>query len=207
MSELKPCPFCGADGELPSGDGTQYEIWCSDCGQSVASTQISDLMTLEERKADKFTNHRYAEEYIERAKAHTIEKWNTRTLMGRGEPARFRQIGFTRIDRIGRPSAMILSDTKYRSGDDAGVYVPVFVDEGEAQAPVVDGAVPDVTISSVDMFNFVGNSQGSDLIAYTADGGFSTTPIAGHQSVSIRKHNGRFVIEVMNLDSAIKGEG
>jgi hypothetical protein len=54
---------------------------------------------------------------------------------------RFQQIGFTRIDRIGRPSAMIISDTKYRAASDAGVYVPVFVGEGDTQAPAVGDAV------------------------------------------------------------------
>lgn len=54
---------------------------------------------------------------------------------------RFQRIGFTRIDRIGRPSAMILADTKYRAASDAGVYVPVFVGEGDTQAPAVGDAV------------------------------------------------------------------
>lgn len=76
--ELKPCPFCGDTPELPSGDGTQYEIECSGCGQAMAGVQICDLMTLEERVADTFANYRYSEEFVERAKVEAIERWNTR---------------------------------------------------------------------------------------------------------------------------------
>ena len=77
MLELKPCPFCGETPELPHGDGTQYEIEC-DCGMASSSVQISDLMTIEERVADKFTDYRYGEEFIERAKTEAVERWNTR---------------------------------------------------------------------------------------------------------------------------------
>lgn len=76
--ELKPCPFCGEIPDLPSGDGTQYEIECGSCAMAMASVQISDLMTIEERQSDPFTNYRYAEQYIERAKAEAIKQWNTR---------------------------------------------------------------------------------------------------------------------------------
>ncbi|MDN4147593.1 Lar family restriction alleviation protein [Pseudomonas tohonis] len=76
--ELKPCPFCGETPDLPSGDGTQYEIECGSCGMAMASVQISDFMTIEERKADPFTNYRYAEQFIDRAKAEAINQWNTR---------------------------------------------------------------------------------------------------------------------------------
>ncbi len=77
-SELKPCPFCGDTPELPSGDGTQYEIECGGCGQAMASVQICDLMTIEERVADTFTDYRYGEEFVERAMVEAIERWNTR---------------------------------------------------------------------------------------------------------------------------------
>lgn len=77
IKELKPCPFCGGDAELPSGDGTQYEIEC-DCGMSMSSVQISDLMTFKERDGDKFICNRYEEKYIERAKNEAISQWNTR---------------------------------------------------------------------------------------------------------------------------------
>lgn len=76
--ELKPCPFCGGTPELPNGYGTQYEIECGGCGQAKAGVQICDLMTLEERAADTFTDYRYGEEFIERAKVEAIERWNTR---------------------------------------------------------------------------------------------------------------------------------
>lgn len=76
--DLKPCPFCGSTPDFPNGNGTQYEIHCDDCGQSVASIQICDLMTLEERKAEQFINYRYSEEYIERAKNEAIDRWNER---------------------------------------------------------------------------------------------------------------------------------
>jgi len=75
---LKPCPFCGDTPELPDGAGTQYEIECGGCGQAMASVQICDLMTLEERVADAFTDYRYGEEFVERAKVQAIEHWNNR---------------------------------------------------------------------------------------------------------------------------------
>lgn len=76
--ELKPCPFCGSTPSLPSGHGTQYEIECNGCGQAMASVQICDLMTIEERVYDEFKNYRYGEEFIDRAKLAAIENWNTR---------------------------------------------------------------------------------------------------------------------------------
>jgi len=63
---------------LPSGNGTQYNIECGECGQAIAGAQISDHMTIEERLADGFISYRYRDEYIERAKAAAIERWNTR---------------------------------------------------------------------------------------------------------------------------------
>lgn len=79
--ELKPCPFCGEVPDLPSGDGTQYEIECGNCAMAMASVQICDLMTGEERSAEKFTNDRYSEQYVERAKAEAIKQWNTRATL------------------------------------------------------------------------------------------------------------------------------
>lgn len=76
--ELKPCPFCGGKPTLPDGDGTQYQIECDDCGQAMASVQICDLMTPDERHADSFTGYRYAEKFIDRAKHAAIRNWNTR---------------------------------------------------------------------------------------------------------------------------------
>lgn len=75
--ELLPCPFCGETPELPSGDGTQYEIECG-CGQASAGVQICDLMTIEERVADELNDFRYGEEFVERAKVEAIARWNTR---------------------------------------------------------------------------------------------------------------------------------
>lgn len=77
-TELLPCPFCSTQPALPDGDGTQYEISCEDCGGAVASVQICDLMTLEERASDSFEDYRYGEEFVERAKLEAIGKWNTR---------------------------------------------------------------------------------------------------------------------------------
>lgn len=85
--ELKPCPFCGEKPELPSGDGTQYEIECGGCGQAMAGVQICDLMTIEERAAGEFTNYRYAEEFVERAKVEAIANWNLRAQPAEAEGA------------------------------------------------------------------------------------------------------------------------
>lgn len=79
--KLEPCPFCGDVPELPSGDGTQYEIECGGCGQAMASVQICDLMTRAERATGSFTDHRYGEQFIERAKLEAIERWNTRAQL------------------------------------------------------------------------------------------------------------------------------
>lgn len=76
--ELKPCPFCSDTPDLPSGDGTQYDIECGGCGQAMVAVQICDLMTLDERCSDNFTDYRYADEFVERAKKEAIERWNTR---------------------------------------------------------------------------------------------------------------------------------
>ncbi len=76
-SVLRPCPFCGAVPEYPSGDGTQYEIKCR-CGHAGSSVRICDLMTLEERQVDDFTDHRYGEQFILRAKEQAAKNWNTR---------------------------------------------------------------------------------------------------------------------------------
>jgi len=74
---ILPCPFCGETPELPDGFGTQYDIEC-DCGRSRSGVQICDLMTIEERMADEFTDYRYGEEYITRARDEAIEAWNKR---------------------------------------------------------------------------------------------------------------------------------
>lgn len=77
MNELLGCPFCGEAPELPDGDGTQYEIECT-CGMARCSVRICDLMTIEERMSDDFTDYRYGEEFIDRAKREAVRKWNTR---------------------------------------------------------------------------------------------------------------------------------
>lgn len=77
LSELLCCPFCGQVPQLPDGVGTQYVIDCS-CGMASSSVQICDLMTIEERVNDKFTDYRYDATYVERAKNEAIKNWNTR---------------------------------------------------------------------------------------------------------------------------------
>jgi len=77
---LKPCPFCGFIPKLPSGQGTQYELWC-ECGQSIVAVQICDLMSHEEHmNTDLDSNHYYPKEFIERAKQKVITMWNTRYI-------------------------------------------------------------------------------------------------------------------------------
>ncbi|MFI8479681.1 Lar family restriction alleviation protein [Pseudomonas sp. NPDC078700] len=88
--KLKPCPFCGETPDLPDGTGTDYEIWC-DCGHAMSCVQICDLMTIEERTADSFTNYRYADEFVERAKIEAIAQWNNRAALEQdcGEVVRY----------------------------------------------------------------------------------------------------------------------
>lgn len=80
MKTLKPCPFCGTVPVLPDGFGTQFEIECDHCCMAICSVQISDLMTIEERVADPFSNERcsYKKTYVDRAMNEAIDRWNTR---------------------------------------------------------------------------------------------------------------------------------
>jgi len=75
---LLGCPFCNTVPEYPSGDGTQYEIVCEQCGMAQSCVQISDIMTIEERISDDFIDYRYGEEFVERAKEYTTKMWNKR---------------------------------------------------------------------------------------------------------------------------------
>jgi len=72
--QLNRCP-CGKTPSLPSGDGTQYEIYC-DCGMTNSCVQICDLMSLDERLGDDFIGCRYQQIYIDRARDKAIENWN-----------------------------------------------------------------------------------------------------------------------------------
>jgi hypothetical protein len=79
--ELKPCPFCGTDMKLPDPEecsGTFIEFGCEGCGQAQVSLQISDFMTIEERHADNFQDHRYSLKYINRVLREAQAAWNTR---------------------------------------------------------------------------------------------------------------------------------
>lgn len=79
MSELLPCPFCGAQPTIPDGYGTEYTLECSDCGVPVVMVQISEYMTIEESQEDLFTDYRFKQEYIDRAAKIAAEIWNRRT--------------------------------------------------------------------------------------------------------------------------------
>lgn len=72
-----PAPCCGSDPNLPSGEGTQYEVEC-DCGHFCVRVQISDTMTIDERVEEPFTDFKYSPEYIARASAEAKTLWNTR---------------------------------------------------------------------------------------------------------------------------------
>ena len=81
MKLESPCPFCGEIPELSEWTeyyGTFLDLEC--CIVSI-SIQISDLMTLEERKNEPFItlkNPRYSRVYIERAMDEAIRLWETR---------------------------------------------------------------------------------------------------------------------------------
>lgn len=84
MTELKKCPLCGVKPKLPDCCGTQYELWCDNCGMVVSSIQISDLMTIEERLNSRDlsseNNYKYEQEYIDRAEKEAIQAWNNRPI-------------------------------------------------------------------------------------------------------------------------------
>lgn len=80
--QLRPCPFCGtAAPEFPFDiPGTQYEVQCLDCCQSMVSIQICDLMTIDERETGWINaESRYRTEFVLRARRGAIEAWNRRT--------------------------------------------------------------------------------------------------------------------------------
>jgi len=82
MTDLKPCPFCGVVPTLNSHEecyGTCYELGCDECGIPQISIQMQDLMTIEERLADGFKDYQFGIEYIKRAEAKAVERWNTRS--------------------------------------------------------------------------------------------------------------------------------
>ncbi len=128
-SILKPCPFCGVVPEYPSGDGTQYEIVCR-CGQANASVQICDLMTLEERQTDEFTDYRYGEQFILRAKKEASNNWNT---------------------RYWPPKAVGSSDVNYGFGNAAGLLEKVKRDRASLQRAI---NTQDQILISDSIFNF-----------------------------------------------------
>jgi endogenous inhibitor of DNA gyrase (YacG/DUF329 family) len=78
MSELLPCPFCGAQPTIPDGYGTEYTLECSDCGIPVVKIQISDHMIRYERIFEPFVGSRFKQEYIDRAAKIAAEIWNRR---------------------------------------------------------------------------------------------------------------------------------
>ena len=77
FSPVLPCPFCQAIPPFPSEEGTSYDLECN-CGKANVCIQISDLMTNEERSGASFKNYRYPQQFIDRAKEHAIQEWNTR---------------------------------------------------------------------------------------------------------------------------------
>ena len=88
-TELKSCPFCGAQPVLEYKGGTCYDLECPDCGVGSDSVQICDLMTIEERQAEpdltQENNYSHQPEYVERAKKKLIEYWNTRAETANSE--------------------------------------------------------------------------------------------------------------------------
>ena len=73
MTELKPCPFCENNYRFDLR-GEYLYLACNGC-QIYFSVKISELMTYEEIEESKYFMDK---KFIERAKNHLIELWNTR---------------------------------------------------------------------------------------------------------------------------------
>jgi len=78
-SVLLPCPFCGETPEFQEYTGGTYFEGITCCIVDV-SIQICDLMTIEERVEEPFTDYKYSSKYVARARAEVIEQWNTRKV-------------------------------------------------------------------------------------------------------------------------------
>lgn len=79
-TDLLPCPFCDETPVMEYRGGSCVDLECV-CGMAGTSVQICDLMTIEERSDESSydgATHRYADEYVQRAKEQLGEEWNTR---------------------------------------------------------------------------------------------------------------------------------
>lgn len=83
---FKPCPFCKTTPnqvDLSEVYGTDFEFDCSGCELVSWSAQISDYMTIEERRSEETSkfwkeNTQYLPKYVDRVIEDFCNKWDTR---------------------------------------------------------------------------------------------------------------------------------
>jgi hypothetical protein len=90
VSDLLPCPFCGAAPIFPDAKdvfGTCYDAGCEDCGIPELSIQIIDCFDHPRGHVHESWNNKtfqYGVEYIEVARQYAIEQWNSRVRPAAG---------------------------------------------------------------------------------------------------------------------------
>lgn len=81
-TELLPCPFCGEQPVIEYLNGSCLDYGCHDCCMSTDSIQICDLMTIDERLAERELSqknaYRHEQKFVDRAIAEAKKKWNNR---------------------------------------------------------------------------------------------------------------------------------
>lgn len=84
MTELKPCPFCGAKPDFPEAKdvyGTCYDFGCRNCGMVDLSWQIIDCFEHPRDEVHESWDDekiQYGYQYIEEVRSQAIAAWNQR---------------------------------------------------------------------------------------------------------------------------------